>query len=943
MYIDESSMYTDGSMYMAWNSAYSGGAMFIDVSSLYMDGNNCFHDNKATSEGGVIHVTRSGVTLNGTNTFKTSIAEERGGSIFTTCSDLTFNGNNLFQLSKSRQGAAICASQSDLTFQGNTIFLSNTAMHGGAIQVLLKSNLVFANHSHHTGIGNELFCSQQTNGQRGSNTGYRSANRFPQGNSFVSNTALKGGAVYFDQSSKFYLDPTSPLCFKGNVANESGGAIYVADVVGQRLDGLSSPFRNECFFHILIGQQSTHLDLQLSFQNNSARKRGSVLYGGLLNKCDFSAVMPNANTTRAVDIFSRLILNDNEHSKTSTISSDPTEVCFCSSSRTECEVKTQHKSVFAGQRFDVSVLAVDQANEAIPAIFHADLNIENRSYIISNHCTMKEYTFTSANYVNQIRLYPSSVSGETVELTVNIFFKDCPPAFQLLNSSGICECDPRLLQYTDDCDINKQAILRTGHGAGNFWVGVSYDNGTYDGLILNGNCPLNYCTRRKKFIHLNDLSEQCDFNRTGVLCGQCKEGESSILGSSQCRRCGNEHLFLLVPFAIAGVCLVVLLFLLNLTVAAGTIHGLIFYANIIASNHHIFLPRDQSKVLTVFIAWLNLDLGIETCFYNGMDTFFKTCLQFVFPLYVWTLVGALVYISRHSLRVSKLLGTNTIPVLATLFFLSYAKIMRIILVALSLTSLHYPSGEEIVWLYDASIPRSWYIPLAVVAVLFLLFLFLPYTFLLLLGQWLRAKSYFWVLSWANNLYVKDFIDAYHAPYKLKHRYWTGLLLLLRCGLYLVFAFNVSGEYSTNLLAISLAVLGVTVILLFTGSVYKNWGLNVLEISFIVNLGILAAATYHVIVVNQKDNSQVRGSQVATYISISVAFLTFLGILGCHICLQIKSKMRRYKLNACQIHRHANTGNLQPEDQDLGNRPLVAPTRSFIQLREPLDLLDTNTP
>ena len=164
-------------------------------------------------------------------------------------------------------------------------------------------------------------------------------------------------------------------------------------------------------------------------------------------------------------------------------------------------------------------------------------------------------------------------------------------------------------------------------------------------------------------------------------------GESSILGSPQCRRCGNEHLFLLVPFAIAGVCLVVLLFLLNLTVAAGTIHGLIFYANIIASNHHIFLPRDQSKVFTVFVAWLNLDLGIETCFYNGMDTFFITCLQFVSPLYVWTLVGALVYISRHSLLVSKLLGTNTIPVLATLFFLSYAKILCIILVALSLTSL----------------------------------------------------------------------------------------------------------------------------------------------------------------------------------------------------------------------------------------------------------------
>ena len=154
-------------------------------------------------------------------------------------------------------------------------------------------------------------------------------------------------------------------------------------------------------------------------------------------------------------------------------------------------------------------------------------------------------------------LYPSSVSGETIELTVNIILKDCPPGFQLLNSSGKCDCDHKLRQFTDNCDINTQAVLRTGHGAGNFWVGVSYNNETYDGLILHGNCPLNYCTRRRKWIHLDDSSEQCNFNHTGLLCGQCREGESSILGSSQCRQCGNEHLLLLLPFAIAGVSLVV--------------------------------------------------------------------------------------------------------------------------------------------------------------------------------------------------------------------------------------------------------------------------------------------------------------------------------------------------------------------------------------------------
>ena len=33
------------------------------------------------------------------------------------------------------------------------------------------------------------------------------------------------------------------------------------------------------------------------------------------------------------------------------------------------------------------------------------------------------------------------------------------------------------------------------------------------------------------------------------------------------------------------------------------------------------------------------------------------------------------------------------------------------------------------------------------------------------------------------------MDSYHAPYKAKHRYWPGLLLVLRFVLLLVFALN----------------------------------------------------------------------------------------------------------------------------------------------------------
>ena len=67
----------------------------------------------------------------------------------------------------------------------------------------------------------------------------------------------------------------------------------------------------------------------------------------------------------------------------------------------------------------------------------------------------------------------------------------------------------------------------------------------------------------------------------------------------------------------------------------GTINGLVFYANVIQASKSIFFPHDNgSSFSSIFIAWLNLDLGIEACFYDGLDAYAKTWLQFAFPIYL---------------------------------------------------------------------------------------------------------------------------------------------------------------------------------------------------------------------------------------------------------------------------------------------------------------------
>ena len=121
----------------------------------------------------------------------------------------------------------------------------------------------------------------------------------------------------------------------------------------------------------------------------------------------------------------------------------------------------------------------------------------------------------------------------------------------------------------------------------------------------------------------------------------------------------------------------------------------------------------------------------------------------------------------------------------------------------------------------------------------------------------------------------------HAPYTDKHHYWTGLILLVRCTLFLLFAFNALGDPGVNLLAIS----SVTVILLIVyallgNRIYKTWYLNVLELSFIVNLCVLAIATFYIRSTGGNQNA-------VTFTSISVAFATFIGIVIYHSAQQIK--------------------------------------------------------
>ena len=220
------------------------------------------------------------------------------------------------------------------------------------------------------------------------------------------------------------------------------------------------------------------------------------------------------------------------------------------------------------------------------------------------------------------------------------------------------------------------------------------------------------------------------------------------------------------------------------------------------------------------------------------------------------------------------------------------------------------------------------------AVFGLLLLVFPYSLLLLTSQWLPVRVADWrVFEWVHSPRVRSCIDAYHAPFVARHRYWTGLLLVLRFALYLIFAYNVLGDPSINLLAITSTAMGLAILASLTVNIYKNRYLTALEMSFILNLGILAAATQYI--------HSVGGNQTAvTLLSISVAFVTFVGVIIYHIYLQVKVTKLWTWLHRAAGPRdptsiHVQTTLTEYNREEILNAQSAVATRTWIQLREPL--------
>ena len=751
--------------------------------------------------------------------------------------------------------------------------------------------------------------------------------------------------------SKIILQPHSHLHLIDNMAQVYGGGIYVDKLSSCSAFACSTAVNNSCFFSMPCWEGQL-----LSFSGNKANKAGDHVFGGCMTQCCFNGSTIDVRDTD--NIFWKVAEQDDNQSA-SLYTEPPKKVSFCKNEtetgkvfRCTCDNIMDLRDVYPGKPFTVSLMIVDGSCSASKGIIRTQmgnnmstLNKSDSCKPSPKYCEKFSYTvFGTSKNASVLDFFIEEEYGTSQNATLTIHFLDCPPGFVVDEKRG-CVCIQNIAEAGIECSAEKLKFIVKGRA----WIGQIREC-----IAFHKSCR--HCSDANGIsMEANESDMLCSRdNRSGVMCGNCSSGLSLKLGGSSCGECFNSNhtsFVVVMVCALFGILLVLVIFKFNLTVSTGLFSGFVFYSNIVFLNSedyiqisHPYNSTDRAlKAYQILIAWTNLDVGIEMCFFDGYSDYVAVWIQFLFPLYLWALIAVIYTVSRYSMRVSKVTGTNTVPALATIALLSYSKLVSGALSGLSFTDVLIVNESVIeksrVWAHDPNIHYlNWkHTPLFMVSLLVSLLYTLPFTLLILLGPIFQSLSHLRLFKWVNK--CKPFLDAFYGIYSDVFRYWPGTLLMVRVLLLNFFAFYSLDETKYRLAIVTFFSI-LLIVLLWVLETSKlrpmrgNRRLKYLELFYLSNLCVYSLATLYY------ENENKLNQQLLTLLSLGSALLVFATTITLHVAFQIKtarkltqlicskctSSQKWITLSLAQMNSRGNTPQWSGESSDK---------KVFMALREPL--------
>ena len=607
---------------------------------------------------------------------------------------------------------------------------------------------------------------------------------------FQDNIAHRGGAIYFNgESPGLALSPLSSLSFVNNKAIIEGGAIYYASPPTpleilrplNTLDCFFIPFDLSIFFQTSskLGGKNVFFtsNISISFSNNTAPLGGTV-FGASLERCPWALDIEYENG----QLFPSL---QQDYSPTFSFERDPIGREVVSTRPDSVSVRllsnnSEPIEIFPGQPVDIEIKVYDEYGIEIPTVVTSAV-VDNK--VIEAQSTLGDSGFWYTS-MNQSELKVSgthkgllyvSIFTETNSLSASfpVYLSSCPIGFTIDETKN-CVCDELILSTSN---LQCSSDLVTFNAFENFWVGTDPNivNPNSSNLIVHS-CVFNYCIK----LGINTITppyfdSQCDLNRTGILCGGCKDGYSNVFGTNECVKCNNYWLFLIPAFAIAGAVFFAGIAVLQITIDKGLTNAALFFISIV-SFFDFLLPNPAYVYIFLPIRLLSLQIGVTTCFYNGMTALHRSLIQFAFPVYLYALMAVFTLLCRRSSWMS--VHFSPAKTLATLMVLCHLNILVTCVGILIPTPVSTITGESFyAWLIN---PNQRYFAglhgaMGTLAIALTIIYIIPVPLVLLFPS----------LAYKYMVRFSPFFDIVWAAYKPKLRFWMGIRVLLITNLFLI--------------------------------------------------------------------------------------------------------------------------------------------------------------
>ena len=611
-----------------------------------------------------------------------------------------------------------------------------------------------------------------------------------------------GGGISIVGDSQLLLEENTFLEITENRAYVLGGGFFIQDLcmLNNRL-----PDTCLCFFQ-LVHNNGTSLEKSpmhsfnrsVVLSENKARngKMGAatMLFNSNIDKCILKTnFTQTGNSSESdsdvnIEVFRELFNLRTDHAyNSSEISSIPRKICMCGESGqiVTCDLENHPPlEYYPGQRLKVNIAILGDMDIHLSNVLYVDLEKNtffNHTYVYvplylhstnfleskCNEIILPPLPMISDtrryNYYLQLRvpLLPDALLQETGTTYLTDFIRTsrydnsvCPDGFEFNSKLNECQCHQRLREHGFECSLDDLVIKPPENTS--TWLGRRSANSTP--LIWSFQCPHVLCNHTTQ-VPINNYDAQCKHNRTGILCGQCPEGYSTLLWSNRCEVCTNWSLLYLLALLIAGPLLIIIIGALNLTVTVGSINGIMYYITILVINIDALESR------------------IQLCFYNGMTDFERTIFTYLPPLYLLSLVGIACCLPRcrciNMHKINRIIGPRITPVLATVIAVSYLFIAFNVITSLLFATLYSTDGSTtVVWLFDGSLTyfqSPQHITLGCIAIIMFLLFILPAALTATFGDLLRR---FIKTPWYIN-----FLDTFHGAFRFQFGFWLGIQLL----------------------------------------------------------------------------------------------------------------------------------------------------------------------